>query len=231
MKNLNFAAHGDGSHCGLSDWYPENEAALQAALDAHEPFDTGWYASKKEIATARIYSEDGIKIKVEVSVSDDFDTEGIGYASTDRWNLDDVSNEVSAAWTKAEQDQEDNQPFEGFSVGRNGAWEETYLLSDGTYDTPTGDNYYWWGWQYAEQGDEGFTGEGGTGTGIPNPEIPLPAVAAFENWAQKWMYGETREDNMTIGNWTIRPWRKTPRQYEDPNDYRGMGWVGSDGRP
>lgn len=224
MKQLNFAARGDGSHWGLSDWYPENEAALQAALNAHEPFDTGWYASKKEIATARIHSTDGVKIKVDVSVSDAFDTEGLGYSSTDRWNLDDVSNEVSAAWTKAEEDQEDNQPFEGFSVGRDGAWEETFLLSDGTYDTPPGDNYHWWGWQHDET-------EEGSGIGVPDPEIPLPAVAAFERWANKWALGDAKENSMTIGRWTIRPWREAPRTFDDPSDYVGMGWVGDDGRP
>lgn len=224
MKKLNFAARGDGSHCGLSDWYPENEAALQAALDAHQPFDTGWYASKKEIATARIYSEDGIKIKVEVSVSDDFDTEGLGYSSTDRWNLDDVSNEVSAAWTKAEEDQEDNQPFEGFSVGRDGAWEETLILPAGWDEhlQPPGDNYHWWGWQHDEAKE---------GVGVPDPEIPLPAVAAFERWANKWALGDAKENSMTIGRWTIRPWREAPRTFDDPSDYVGMGWVGADGRP
>lgn len=226
MKKLNFAARGDGSHCGLSDWYPENEAALQAALDAHEPFDTGWYASKKEIATARIYSEDGIKIKVEVSVSDDFDTEGVGYSSTDRWNLDDVSNEVSMAWTKAEQDQEDNQPFEGFSVGRDGAWEETLILPAGWDENlqPPGDNYHWWGWQHDET-------EEGSGVGVPDPEIPLPVVAAFENWANKWALGEAEGNEFRIGRWSIRPWRDAPRPFDDPSDYVGMGWVGADGRP
>lgn len=221
MKQLNFSARGDGSHWGLSDWYPENEAALQAALDAQEPFDTGWYGSKKEIASARIRSEDGIKIKVDVSVSDDFDTEGRGYESTDEWSLEGVAHAVSRAWEQADADQDDNQPFDGFTVGRNGAWEETYLLSDDTFDTPPGDNYYWWGWQHNED----------DGVGVPDPEIPLPAVAAFENWAQRWMWGQVKEDSMTIGAWTIRPWRKAPRQFDDPNDYVGMGWVGADGRP
>lgn len=224
MKKLNFAARGDGSHCGLSDWYDENEAALQAVLDAHEPFDTGWYASKKEIATARIFSEDGIKIKVEVSVSDDFDTEGVGYSSTLVWHQGNVAAAVDEAWDKAEKDQEANAPYEGFSVGRDGKWEETLILGDGTYDTPPGDNYHWWGWQHDET-------EEGSGVGVPNPEIPLPAVAAFERWANKWMWGDAKENSMTIGRWTIRPWREAPRTFDDPSDYVGMGWVGDDGRP
>lgn len=224
MKKLNFATRGDGSHCGLSDWYPENEAALQAALDANEPFDTGWYSSKKEIATARIYSEDGIKIKVEVSVSDDFDTEGLGYASTLVWHLGNVAAAVCEAWTKANKDQEDNQPFEGFSVGRDGRWEETLILPAGwdEHIKPPGDNYHWWGWQHDEAEE---------GVGVPDPEIPLPAVAAFERWANKWTLGEAEGNEFRIGRWTIRPWRDAPRTFDDPNDYRGMGWVGDDGRP
>ena len=74
----------DGAHGGLSDWYEEHEAALKAALDAHAPFDTGWYSSKKEIASARIRSDDGVRIKVDASVSDDFDTDGRGYRSTEQ---------------------------------------------------------------------------------------------------------------------------------------------------
>ena len=76
MKILNAFQNGNGAHCGLSDWYKEGEAQLTAALAERVPFTTGWYSSKKEIASARIWSEDGVKIKVEVSVSDDFDTQG-----------------------------------------------------------------------------------------------------------------------------------------------------------
>jgi hypothetical protein len=226
MKQLNFAARGDGSHCGLSDWYPENKAALRAALQAHEPFDTGWYASKKAIASARIYSEDGIRIKVEVSVSDDFDTEGLGYSSTDRWDLQAVEDEVSMAWTKAEDAQRDNAVYVGFSVGRDGRWEETLILPAGWDENlqPPGDNYHWWGWQHDET-------EEGSCVGVPMPDIPLPAVAAFENWAQKWACGQAEGNEFRIGAWSIRPWRDQAPSFEDPSDYQGMGWVGNDGRP
>ena len=45
---------GDGSHHGLTNWYPKVEAAIVEALAAGQPFTTGWYGSKKEIASARI---------------------------------------------------------------------------------------------------------------------------------------------------------------------------------
>ena len=119
MKKLDAFQRGDGAHCGLSDWYEDGEREITAALNAHVPFDTGWYSSKKEIASARIWSEDGIKIKIEVSVFDDFDTQGIGYASTDAWTIDAIQDCISNAWDKAESDQDENQEYEGFRVGRD----------------------------------------------------------------------------------------------------------------
>lgn len=192
METLEAFRRGDGAHRGLSDWYPENEAALKAALDAHKPFDTGWYGSKHEIASARIWSTDGVTIQTEASVSDDFDTNGSGTRSTTEWTLDSVSDAVDAAWDDADEDRKDNEPYIGFSVhDSTGAWVETYILSVGEYDTPPGDNYHWWGWQHDEVHD----------VGIPHPGIPEDAVAAFEKFA----YGDQKE--LTVNGWTIRRWR------------------------
>lgn len=221
MKTLEAFQRGDGAHRGLSDWYKEKEEALAAALAAHAPFSTGWYGSKHEIASARIRAEDGIKIKIDASVSDDFDTDGRGYSSTEVWTLEAVAEAVDAAWDSADKDREDNELYVGFSVRRNGAWEETYLVDVAGFDYPPGDNYYWWGWQHDET-DE---------VGIPHPDIPLPAVAAFENWARRWVFGKADTPSLRIGAWEIKPWRDNLPAYEDPNDYRGMGWVGADGRP
>lgn len=224
MKTLEAFQHGDGAHCGLSDWYKDGEAELTDAVASRIPFDTGWYSSKKEIASARIWSEDGAKIKVEVSVSDDFDTEGLGYASTDDWTLDAIASAISKAWEKAETARDEGQEYEGFRIGRNGRWEETYLVNIGWSEAvfPPGDNYHWWGWQH----DETENNEG-----IPNPDIPLETVQSFEKWANNWAFGRTDEKSLTIGEWTITPWRDERPQPDDPNDYAGMGWVGSDGRP
>ena len=185
MKVLDAFQHGDGAHCGLHDWYKDGEAQLRQALEAHKPFDTGWYSSKKEIASARIWSEDGVKIKVEVSVSDDFDTEGLGYASTDDWRLAAVQDCITSAWHKADVARDDNQEYEGFRVGRSGRWEETYLINIGWGEnlSPPGDNYHWWGWQYDGADDT---------IGVPHPDIPVETVQAFEKWANDWAFGRTQ---------------------------------------
>lgn len=229
MKQLDAFQHGDGAHWGLSDWYPEGKAQLAAVLVERVPFDTGWYSSKKEIASARIWSEDGVKIKVEVSVSDDFDTEGLGYASTTDWYIDAVEGCVSKAWDKAEQARDEAQPYEGFTVlqyRKDGAsWVETYLVNIGWGDyAPPGDHYAWWGWQYDGADDT---------VGVPHPDIPLETVQAFELWAHNWAFGRLPAENncLRIDEWEIKPWRETRPQPEDPNDYAGMGWVGRDGRP
>lgn len=223
MKQLEAFQHGDGAHCGLSDWYSDGRSELEQALKEGFPFDTGWYSSKKEIASARIRSEDGVRIKIEVSVSDDFDTEGNGYVSIDEWTLDAVEQAVGKAWMKAEEARNDNQEYEGFRVGRGGRWEETFLVNIGWGEnlSPSGDNYHWWGWQFDEE----------NGQGKPDPAIPLETVQAFEKWAHDWCFRFVDEKSLTLGEWTITPWRDNRPLPEDPNDYAGMGWVGRDGRP
>lgn len=224
MKLLDAFQHGDGAHCGLSDWYEDGEAQLTAALAEHAPFDTGWYSSKKEIASARIWSEDGVKIRAEVSVSDDFDTEGLGYASTTEWTIDAIQDCINSASDKADTARDDNQEYEGFRVGREGRWEETYLINIGWGEnlSPSGDYYGWWGWQHDGE-DEG--------QGIPHPDIPVEIVQAFEKWAHDWAFGCTHEKSLKVGEWEITPWRDSIPERDDPNDYRRMGWVGNDGRP
>lgn len=223
MKQLEAFQHGDGAHWGLSDWYSDGRAELEQALKNRVPFDTGWYSSKKEIASARIFSQDGVKIKVEASVSDDFDTEGNGYVSIDEWTLDAIEQAVGKAWMKAEEARNDNQEYEGFRVGRAGRWEETFLINIGWGEnlSPSGDNYHWWGWQFDEE----------NGHGKPDPAIPLETVQAFEKWAHDWCFRFVNEKSLTLGEWTITPWRDNRPLPEDPNDYAGMGWVGRDGRP
>jgi hypothetical protein len=193
MRTLKEFKSGDGAHCGLTDWYPEKEAALQAALTARAPFDTGWYGSKKEIASARIWSDDGVTVSVEVSVSDDFDTAGTGSESTTDWTLESVAAAITHAWVGADQDRDDNAPYTGFAIiDPSGAWVETYILGNGEFDTPPGDNYHWWGWQHDEVDD----------VGVPDPNIPGDIVGAFESYVVDW----ERPAELTVRGWTIRPW-------------------------
>jgi len=230
MKQLETFAQGDGSHWGLSDWYPENEAALTAALSAGEPFDTGWYSSKKEIASARIYSFEGKVIRVEVSVSDDFDTPGRASITASGATIAAVAEAVDQAWEDAEADRDANQTYEGFSILKTpegmllASWVETYLINTGWSEdlSPPGDNYSWWGWQHDGADDS---------VGIPHPDIPIETVTAFEKFANDWAFGRSKTHSLRIGDWEIMAWRKELPEREDPNDYVGMGWVGSDGRP
>ena len=233
MKKLETFTQGDGSHWGLSDWYPENEEALAAALAEGVSFDTGWYSSKKEIASARIYSIEG-KIMVEVSVSDDFDTQGSASVTASEATLAAVADAVDQAMEDAEADRNDNQTYEGFCILHHQTmhpegmplvlWVETYLVNTGWGEdlSPSGDNYHWWGWQHDGADDS---------VGIPHPDIPLELVTAFEKFAHDWAFGRINASSMRTGDWEIRAWRKELPEREDPSDYVGMGWVGSDGRP
>ena len=228
MKLLKAFSQGDGAHCGLSDWYADGEAELMAALSAHEPFDTDWYSSKKEIASARIWSMDGKTIRVAVSVSDDFDTIGKGERVAD-WSIEKIQWAIEDAWAEAQEDQEANAEYVGFSINKHSdehsSWVETYLVNIGCGEStsPTGDYYHWWGWQHDQNED---------GQDIPNPRIPKDAVPLFEKWATAWTWGQVKEKSLRIGDWEMIPFRdEPPGEYEDPSDYMGMGWIGRDGQP
>ena len=225
MKNT-FEGFGgrDGSHCGLTDWYDEHEAALAKALAGKRDFDTGWYSSKKEIASARIVRCKG-KVVVEVSVSDDFDSDGRGEREvTSPVTLDSIREAIDEAWDDAADDQKANQGYRGYSLhNKKGSWIDTYLVSIDDADVPSGDNYANWGWQ---SDPREIKPEDGLGMVCGTKRIPKKTVVAFEEFAHLGKGGE-----LTMGNWTMKSWDKEDAEFEDPNDYRGMGWVGSNGLP
>jgi len=225
MKNTFEGIGGrDGSHCGLTDWYGEHEAALAKALTGKKDFDTGWYSSKKEIASARITRCKG-KVIVAVSVSDDFDSVGRGEREvTSPVTLDSICEAIDKAWEDAKDDQNANQGYRGYSLrDKEGNWIDTYLVSIDGADVPSGDYYGNWGWQSDPREIEP---EEGLGTVCGTKRIPKKTIVAFEEFAHLGKGGE-----LTMGNWTMKSWDKEDAEFEDPNDYRGMGWVGSDGRP
>lgn len=193
----------------MADWYPEKRVALQAALKARIPFTTGWYSSKKEIASACITGNaDAVTpvIDIEVRVSDDFDTPGKGSLQV-RWteNLVTVANGIYAAWDEAERDQKENRVHTGFKVltrkkvhstfhgGRpvgkarlSTVWSETYIRNDSNGLTkPPGDYYPNWGWQ----GD---------------CKIPKAIRDKLERYAESYRKGKRKK--LTVGKWTIEPW-------------------------
>jgi hypothetical protein len=185
----------DGAHCGLTDWYEPLEAAITAALALGKGYawTTGWYGSKKEIASACI-TQHGGQITVKASVSDDLDTEGMG-EKTIRFttNLEKIRDAITAAWEEAEENQKDNRAYIGFSVGRDGKWEHTLILPMGfghDMDAPPGDYYHRWGW--ADEAE-----------GVEHPAaIPAEVAKQIVTWAEQCEFGE----QTVIGGWTVKAW-------------------------
>jgi len=110
------STHFDGSHWGLTDWYPEIEAGIRKALrrGKQAEWTTGWYGSKKEIASANITHCDG-EILIEASVSDDLNTEG--YASRTiphTTSLEKLRKAIDEVWDEAVENQKENRQYFGF---------------------------------------------------------------------------------------------------------------------
>lgn len=225
--DLSVFESGDGAHCGLADWYEDKEAALKAALESGQPFDTGWYSSKKEIASARI-SSDGESVRVEVSVSDDFDTEGYFSGTIPApATLEQVAEEIWRIWDEAEEDQKDNRAYAGYSLIHYSAKIPDFFRGDRVYpqetrkryprkvarcidylivpvgfgcemDSPPGDNYWHWGWQNDSDGE---------GQNCVEKGISKSAVKKFERFANAGEIGSLR-----IGDWEISSWDKEDQQ-------------------
>jgi hypothetical protein len=154
--------HMDGSHCGLADWYPEIEEGIAKALAEGPEFGwtTGWYASKKEIASCCITHNEGV-IKVEVSVSDDFDTPGYSLQLFEHTtDLETIRETIYKTWDEAEKNQKGNRLYIGWKIitiensdpekEPYKAWVETYIQPADEacwMDSPPGDNYHSWGFQ------------------------------------------------------------------------------------
>lgn len=154
--------HGAGAHCGLADWYPDIERGIQQALLKSQKdgtdWTTGWYSSKKEIASARI-SKLGNIIHIEVSVSDDFDTNGTAWYdikfTKGLKDLEKIRETIHKVWDMAENDRKEKKEYLGYSIGNRKSknsqqrknWIYTYLVNTHGLEKPTGDNYFKFGWQ------------------------------------------------------------------------------------
>jgi len=168
-------AHGDGAKWGISDFYEEKERALRAALAGGRDFSTGWYSSKKEIASGCVSRFGGL-IRCEASVSNDFDTEGSGSVNVVVGRkgparlFDEIVAGLDRALELASADQKGNETVALWSVhDRKGRWIESYLApcgfapDFGAEESPPGDYYHKWGWQ-----DEG--------------KVPAKVRSAFEKF-------------------------------------------------
>ena len=188
---------GDGSKWGVSDWYETLEAAITAALARGKEYawTTGWYGSKKEIASACVTQRGG-EITVRASVSDDFDTEGNGERTIQfTKNLDRIREALDGAYADARGDRRDNEAYAGFSVGRGCQWEFTLILPVGDghlMDAPPGDNYHRWGWQEVEEGED-----------RPG-EVPAGVAENLHRWAESHLSDSTVK--YTVAGWTIKAW-------------------------
>lgn len=185
--------HGDGAHCGLADWYPDIEKGIQDALrrGKRARWTTGWYSSKKEIASACITHDDG-KIVIEVSVSDDFDTGGCSEVTIPHTvKLRKIEEAIWSAWELAEENQKDNRLYVGFSIlNSDGGWSETYIRPRGFgvgLSRPPGDNYHKWG----------FQGE---------CKIPKAIKEMLEQWIERWYDELVDAKQYTYMGWTVKPW-------------------------
>ena len=179
MKKLTI--DGDGSHRGLSDWYPEVEKVITEALAAGQLFTTGWYGSKHEIASACI-TYDGTELILEASVSNDFDAEGTGSRKIPfTTDLDTIRAAIDEAWQEAEDDQAAHDCVRMWRIIVDNMWVETYLQDCGCIDdeVPPGDYYHQWGFQ-------------------DNYEIPEEIKIEITN---RILAGD--EDAFTVGEFTI----------------------------
>ncbi len=156
VPTLEAFSSGDGAHWGISDFYGPKRVALLAALESGKDFSTGWYGSKKEIASGCV-TRAGRVIHCEASVSDDFDTAGTGRVTVKVGRksaaslLDAIERALNAALGAASEDRKNNSPVILWSVHNEaGQWIETYLQPSGDAmleEGPPGDNYHRWYWQ------------------------------------------------------------------------------------
>lgn len=195
IRRLPVFERGDGAHWGVAEWYDDKKYALKRAILGKSDWTTGWYASKKEIVTAKITRERGV-YTVEVGVSDDFDTEGVGFRQfkTKKATVDAIlkriTKELYEAWNEAKVNQKNNRQYRGFSVLKDGRWIETYIqnVSEWGLDSPPGDNYHKWG----------FQGES---------RIPKEIKEKLEDWVLDLVLDLTSEPEFTYKGYTIQAWK------------------------
>jgi len=172
---------------------------LSEGDDSH--WTTGWFSSKHELGSGRVTHQPGGRIAAEVSVTDDFDTQGIGIVTdvdvsgfTPEFALENIRGALEQALADAVVDQTENRTVELYTVGRqvrlDGApagprWEQTYLVDTGPFptDVPPWDSYHRWGWADVEDDSD------------LDELIPPATREALERGMQ------ALEDRVQVGEW------------------------------
>lgn len=178
----------DQTKWGPTDFYDDTRNHLLNAMRSGLDFETPWMSCREEILSSKITKAGGITT-VAVSVSDDFDTPGMGEASKrirvkgfdDEQVIAQLEKLGSKAWELAESERKSNATYVGWSVGPDDGsnrWVNTYLVSVAGLDSPSGDNYHRWGWQEAEDGEDLPPAED-----IPN-DIAQELAKKMENFAE-----------------------------------------------
>jgi hypothetical protein len=200
----------DGAKWGPADWYDDVREAIatELALGPDNHWTTGWYGVKKEIVSGRL-SCDERGLHVEVSVSDDFDTNGTAHRTIPfTADLDIIHDAFDEVWDEANESLRDNAPYMGFSIlakrktyglyvgglpqgkGRTQlAWVETYIAQRGDgwmYDEPPGDNYSKWGFQ-------------------EETSIPEEVRQRLQEWIEQ--YPDDGKEEFKHRGYVVRPWK------------------------
>lgn len=95
MKTIDIAERtGEyASKWGLTDFYPEAEEDLRAALESGEDFETDWFGCKKEIRYAKITSDqEEITIKVSAHMGDLWEEDYLIYDAL--WEVSKIEDEL-----------------------------------------------------------------------------------------------------------------------------------------
>jgi hypothetical protein len=185
-------SNGDMTKWGASDFYSDKREEILAAVSSGLPFDTGWGGCKKEILSSRIVCV-GDAFVCEVSVSDDFDTNGHTELTAIRGSDDEdtminIGTALDNATDLAREDQRNNREYRGFTIrNEQGSWVETYIQDTGWgwgNESPPGDNYAEWGFQ----GDS---------------EIPEDVKEKMEEWI---LSHPPDGSFLKLEGWQVCPW-------------------------
>ncbi len=214
---------GDMTHRGPFDFYDRCEEEIRAAIASGLPFDTEWRGCKHEILSSRIKRHKDGSFSCRVSVSDDFDTSGIGRegfvpapGNTYEELWEQLENAMATAHQEADDDRKSNQVYRGFKIlvkcqrkqrKPQGRWDRypRRKISRSNRRSSWIETYIlnigqWWG-----PVDDGPPGDYYHQWGFQGDDvIPLNVREKLEEYAQSYRKGSP--PRFSYKRWTIEPW-------------------------